>query len=298
MGSLIRELQAAAAQTRIPVAELLRHTKMAAKKLGAEPAFLEWVERELRGYGEGEAIPDYRKIISQVSGADRHGHERKLVFNDPKSERVVQTTALNQPLSELEYAVKSAEHSEIGFLLGAATAQELRKSFPHLMVFFRRANVGAVDHILNRVREIILDWALELEAAGVLGEDMSFSEQEKEKAQPVTPTIYAQNVVMARDIGAGASLFQQATTTAPVDLAQVAAFLHDVREALGRLPPDEREVAEANIAIAEAELASPAPREGKIRAALKSVASTIGSLALKDGAAATWAAIKAWLFND
>jgi hypothetical protein len=60
----------------------------------------------------------------------------------------------------------------------------------------------ALVEILDRVRTLILDWALELEQAGVLGTEFNFDMTEKSKAQAVTIDIGTIGA-FAGNLGAG-----------------------------------------------------------------------------------------------
>lgn len=151
-------------------------------------------------------------------------------------------------------------------------------------------NVVTLKGVTEKVRDIVLDWALELGRAGVTGEGMTFSDSDKKRAESITHNIYAQNVIVAGDQASVSAT--QTATQAPLDLKQVAEFLKELRGALGTLPADDREVAEGNIVMAEAELAKDEPREGKVRAALKALAPTMGNLTVGVAGSAVWDLIK------
>lgn len=66
---------------------------------------------------------------------------------------------------------------EIAGMLGMG-----RKHIPEIRWFF---SIGFVHGLINSVRQRILDWALDLEQKGILGEGLRFSQKEKEAA-PMT----------------------------------------------------------------------------------------------------------------
>jgi alkylation response protein AidB-like acyl-CoA dehydrogenase len=61
-----------------------------------------------------------------------------------------------------------------------------------VMEVFRVVDRAALAGILDSVRTRVLDWALQLEQDGILGEGMSFTNSDKQKAQ-ATQSIYIQN---------------------------------------------------------------------------------------------------------
>jgi len=50
---------------------------------------------------------------------------------------------------------------------------------------FRKFSIAQIAAVFDAVRNRILDWTLKLEAEGILGEGMTFTQKEKEAAQHV-----------------------------------------------------------------------------------------------------------------
>jgi AbiTii-like protein len=58
--------------------------------------------------------------------------------------------------------------------------------------------------IIDQVRSLVLDWALNLQKAGIMGSEVSFNDAEKEKAQAASTTIHIGSIgTMAGNIGQG-----------------------------------------------------------------------------------------------
>ena len=51
-----------------------------------------------------------------------------------------------------------------------------------------------------------MDWSLELEKSGILGEEMTFSNDEKKDAKPASQQFFAQNISMVGDISDNANV--------------------------------------------------------------------------------------------
>lgn len=226
-----------------------------------------------------------------LRGENEYGHAKRLVFSDPESFRLVNTMTFPNPLFELEEAVRNSKsNTDIAYMMQPEASAALRKKFPNVVIFYLEINVVTIKGIIEKVRNIVLDWALELGRAGVMGEGMSFSDSDKRRAESITHNIYAQNVIVAGDQASVSAT--QTATQAPLDLKQLAALLKELRADIARLPDEDREVAEATVAMAEDELAKDQPREGKVRAALKALAPTMGNLTIGVAGSAAWDAIK------
>ena|ERR1035441_2020405 len=76
--SLLREIQAAATESKVDISTVLRKAKILAVRL-QYPEFETWVDRELNGYVHGSSLPPYRVVPIEVRG---HICRRGLHWND------------------------------------------------------------------------------------------------------------------------------------------------------------------------------------------------------------------------
>ena len=121
---------------------------------------------------------------------------------------------------------------------------------------------GTIVRALDAVRNVVLDWAVELEQQGILGEGLSFTMQEK--ADAAAP---AMNVDNFFDTVHG-SQFQQGNTNAKQAISKgrwtnsVREVVAELRTKLRRLDIEELRARElqAEVATAEAQLESPEPK--------------------------------------
>src|SRR6516165_6953522 len=128
-------------------------------------------------------------------------------------------------------------------------------------------------NIVEQVRNLILNWSLKLEKAGVLGEDMHFSEQEKGDAKPVTQQFFIQNVGVLGSVTDQASVTNQQTAKTKIELdwGQVRDFLAQACAALPQLPEKAQEAIRPVLETIDGELKTETPSSPKIRAALGSL---------------------------
>jgi len=177
MGSLVESLQQDILQSRKSVTEILRTAKVISAKLGLTDISA-LIESELGGYTDGRAVPKYR----EMSGGNLY------VFNPVRGWGFAGTLGASdltyrtpQPASELEELAKAK-------FISTKCAQKFQLSEPFMMQFPQevRHSPMEIKRILEAIKEQILDWAIELEQRGILGEDMAFDKEEKQKAQHQT----------------------------------------------------------------------------------------------------------------
>jgi hypothetical protein len=92
--------------------------------------------------------------------------------------------------------------------------------------FSRHVPSTAMAGIIDKVRTIVLKWALELEKQGILGEGMTFSDAEKQKA--TSPSISIQNFMGEMRVNTG-------STDNSVNTVNISTIFSDVRDAVQQL---------------------------------------------------------------
>ena len=188
MTGLVEEIQALAIDHNSSVSDLLRKVKLAAVKLKLDEA-VEWVERELTGYTEREDVPDYRIIRGSIFSHTRfHGHV--ALGGDPESIISLSTQHLYEPIASLESLVKNKSGGTLMIKLDERLTHRINEfnRGPHHPIYIHFTS-SVIVTIIDRVRNMVLDWVVGLERQGIMGEGISFSVAEKEKAAAVGQTI-------------------------------------------------------------------------------------------------------------
>ncbi|WP_146038741.1 hypothetical protein [Paracoccus sp. SY] len=209
-GSLIGEILEAAITNKTSLAELLRMVKVAAHRLNL-PSIEDWVSKELDGYDDGSDVPDYRRISGQVV-AKHAMHGWHSIGGDPTIIKMLQERNLGGSIARLEAMLLEAKSSgnsgTFTMFLPADSVTTILgdKSFAYVAMG-TRFPVASISAILDRVRGKILDWAIEMEKQGVVGQGMSFSAKEKEDAARATTNITFSGPVgtIAGNLGTGNS---------------------------------------------------------------------------------------------
>lgn len=185
MSSLVEELQRDALDPQTSIPGLLRKVKLVAAKLRLE-GMGEWVDAELNGYAR--EVPSYRIKRGDVRWWNPyHGwlpvQGAEVIMSRLSEKRV------GESVSALEALAGSPDDSFHIPVSHDIAVKLLKIEFigtPKVAVFFHK---NVFTDILDQVRTRVLEWALELEKAGIVGEGVSFSPAEKERAADVNISI-------------------------------------------------------------------------------------------------------------
>lgn len=264
---MIVKLQQMAQDDKIPVATLLRNALVVATKLGLED-FKNWVNFELEGYADD--VPDYRRTNSRLMSWNMYTGWQPVQFEDAEVGEVFSKRGTTQPVSELEGLVRDRERKtalqmplpySVQKMLSEGTGFETQYT-----VFTDRASIL---RILDTVRTIILKWSLKLEETQVVGENMSFTPEEKRAAESVPQNLafYAPVTIQYGDQSSSTTV-----TVGTIDVRKVETFIDTLAESIGQIDElDNKEEMEADIATIKSQAQSPKPKWGIIKAALGSL---------------------------
>ncbi|MDO8048482.1 hypothetical protein O3301_08385 [Janthinobacterium sp. SUN211] len=182
--SVVIELQELASDGNNDIGDLLRKTLMVATKLKLTD-FRQWVLSELNGYkGEGRKnLPDYRIIRGELKA---HNPIRGLIpFQVPhQMHDILAEVKITESLHSLSQLLSIEGGGCIVYNFPPETEATLmsgQHSYAQLRPT-RSVGVNQVMAILGAVRTTILEWSLALEADGILGEGLLFSESERQAA--------------------------------------------------------------------------------------------------------------------
>lgn len=184
MSSLILELQRDAMDDKVPVSTLLRKALVVARKLNLEE-FGAWVEKELNGYQTGSKPPAYRTVAAEIRSFNPVYGWIPLVWPGEVPKEASQVN-VGPKVAEFEDILARAPQRKGPVTLGLPPAlEELINQFFNDYPFRSSFLVSdtSLQGILEAVRQYVLKWSLDLESKGILGENMSFTPEEKQKAE-------------------------------------------------------------------------------------------------------------------
>lgn len=170
MSSAIRNLQNSIVAGNQSVTQLLRQAKLIASKLRLND-IEKWVDLELNGYSVESELPPYRYCTSssievchpfrkwEFAGhfqIDLPLHQRIAELEDLAQDQVFYTTLPQQQAVDNPIGARWPQRVVI-------PCSQLKKT-------------------ISAITDELLRWTTELEKRGIIGEDMSFGEEEKQKA--------------------------------------------------------------------------------------------------------------------
>jgi hypothetical protein len=198
MASIIEQIQRDALDRSVRISDLLRRMKLAAVKLGLG-SLEDWVEHELNGY-EGVPVPKYRVIGGRPMCEQRH------IGRLPLTGCIERMSTRRMPFSVavLEEYANAPDDSRICFPFPDEVVKDINRQNNMVGVtVVLEVDRSAFVAILDRVRTLVLDWALEMEKAGVRGTEFSFDAADRAKAQQATNIYIGSIGTFAGNLGVG-----------------------------------------------------------------------------------------------
>jgi hypothetical protein len=284
MSSLVEELQRDALNPNIAVTEILRKCLVVATKLGIEE-FASWARLELDGYKERE-VPEYRIILGTPKVLNPYHGYQPIFFEDPVEAEFVSKMFFNQPIGEIEHSLVHSNRAGPGvFHVAFSPANE--KILIEMMQIPMKPSLevsgSQLHRIIDAVRNIILKWSIKLESDGILGDEMSFSREEKEKAHSITYNIknYIQGQFDHSQIQLESVNSVQKGSFQDLDLVELRKIITSLKGALDglELERDVKDELIAEIRTLESQTDSPKPKASILRESLISVRKILESAA-------------------
>lgn len=182
MSGLVDQLQSDALDQGSSVSALLRKVKVAAVKLALDDA-LGWVKQELDGYKDKDDLPDYRMTRGNpVAWNPYHGWQ-PIVFGDQELSEMFSEVSLFEAVGSFEALLKEDSSGTLLKPLPPGLVTQMNNVFgwdvPKAALQFPR---GSIVNVVEQVRNLVLDWSLELARAGINGEGMTFTMEERQRA--------------------------------------------------------------------------------------------------------------------
>ena len=179
MNGIVLELQKEVLDETVSIESLLRKAYLIAKKLKFKE-FEEWINQEQNGYNN--ALPEYRYINGEIKAWNPYHGWMPMIL--PKNiNDIVSCISLDSSISAITDAYNSSNDGSVCLNITSTMTEFLNaliKGRPTKYAFF--ASKSELYRIMSTVRNKILGWTLILEENGILGENMTFTEKEKEVA--------------------------------------------------------------------------------------------------------------------
>jgi len=281
LSGLVLELQRDALDSNIRVSDLLRKAFVVSRKLNITE-IQEWITHELNGYpNEDVIIPEYRKVYGTPKIWNPYHGWQPLNFGDVKIAEQLSHRKNSQAVGELDSLISKNDSGSLYIPYPQHIINWVIKEIgvplqPSLLVS-QTELIGILDNVRNKV----LDWSLELESQGVLGEGMSFTEKEKQAAHSVSYQTVNNIGSMSNSQLQQDSPNANQTLTINTDLGEVQKFIGNLKGQYAQLAlnASEKEELQAEIATLEHQLKSPNPKQIIVKESLKSVRAILEGIA-------------------
>ncbi len=184
MSGIVLELQREALDKDADIESLLRKAYVIAKKLKLKE-FEDWIQLEQNGYGSRE-VPEYRYVQGQIKARNPYYGWVPVVLSS-EIEKVISNVPAKEAISGLIDLYES-DNEFLAFNMNSDCNQSLSELVDFDTVFCIQFGKNQIYRIISTIQNKILDWALLLEENGIIGEGLSFTEEEIRKAEQ-TPII-------------------------------------------------------------------------------------------------------------
>lgn len=187
MNSLVLELQHDAAKGDTPLPDILRKARMVASKLKLTDVN-SWIAHELHGYPADCEVPEYRHLHGDVRAHNPYnGAMIPVRFREPEIQETISSCVIRQSIGSLFEATNtSSSYLQLPFPEQQMAAIRRTLGEDGWLLPFRKIDKTQIYSIFDAVRNRILDWTLKLESEGILGDGLTFSTQEKQRAAAMT----------------------------------------------------------------------------------------------------------------
>ena len=177
MVSLIEEVQNNCVSDNLSIVDMLRKSLILARRLKIEE-FEKWIKLELDGYNDIDELPKYRIIEGLLKAETAYGVK---VLQMPRSDlqNILQKRPYLKPISKIEELYNNHKSSTLELIYPLETIEMIQKGLNCESRPFLSVEPSEFKNILDTVKNTILEWTLRLQDDGIMGENFSFTENEK-----------------------------------------------------------------------------------------------------------------------
>ena len=273
MSSLIHSIQEEAISPKSSVTRLINMAKLAATKLGQDE-FAAWCQKELEGYETLDGMPEYRWVTGKVEGYNPvQGRWQPVFVPDPEMATAIGRRSVGTSLPALESLLQEQSSGELSMSLSPKTEAALLKGIGETVELSFHFGRSSITHIVETVRTTILNWTIELEKKGILGDGVTFSPSEKVQAGEMHFHIaHVQNVgVIGGQVKNSTIDLHQKANLATLDPKLLRDTVDEIARVTALLPDKVREQVESTLLSLKIEIAKPSIDETVVAKSLRFV---------------------------
>lgn len=268
---IVVELQKACLDPSVSVATILRRAKVIASKLGLDELNA-WIDSELNGYDcSMEDLPEHRKGVGQPKFFNPYHGWQPIHASDDWFGKIVRTVFLPKSISEIEHLIQMGDGDVLLMGYNPSISEAIQEQLPMRMEvalhFSKVEAVAALDFVRNKT----LEWALQLEQRGIVGEGFTFEAADRKEAAMVTNNIYGGTVGVLGQVAGNATNSGLVTINGPIDAASLVKLYEQFSASLAGLPDDAVKDLQPHLDSLKAESNSETPSKSMVSSALSSM---------------------------
>lgn len=191
MSSIVLELQKDLLGKDCDILQALRKAHVIAVKLHLTE-FDAWIQNELNGYkSKDDNFPDYRQMKGVLKAKNPRGRWIPAVIAGKNAQSLLNEVPVFESISALLDMEKKSKDGYFYCIYPPELLTELclytnAPTYMEIALFISTVNITS---LVDKVKNCLLEWTLELEEKGILGENMTFNEKETESAKGVSQQI-------------------------------------------------------------------------------------------------------------
>lgn len=182
--SFVVDLQKKAIDTNFDIVELVRTAYLISGKLGLSD-FNNWLEKELKGYGASDKLPNYRILNGRLYSDTGYG-KKPVILQDCEDsvEKLISESEMRLPITCIVDLINDQNSDYVEEKLSSECINEFNRASGNKNYnFFIWHDKYSFKRIIDAVRNIILDWSIKLENEGIIDNELIFSDRDKKLAQ-------------------------------------------------------------------------------------------------------------------
>lgn len=176
---IILELQSDILSSDTDILTLLRKARLIAKKLNVTQLD-DWLNNELNGYNNCD-VPNYRKATGILQAYNPYNGWIPILIDNAELQELLSTIYLTSAVPEL-VALTTSENKRLTQELPIELMLRLNQRSPLQTKYRKEFGVATLYNVLEQLKNSLLDWSILLENEGIVGENLTFTKEEKEIA--------------------------------------------------------------------------------------------------------------------
>ncbi|HPN32570.1 MAG TPA: hypothetical protein PKY81_16580 [bacterium] len=188
--ALVKSLQKDALNENIDISSLLRKAYVVAFKLNIDK-FIKWIEFEQNGYDAEKDLPIYRYAFGEVCVNNPYRGLVPIILSNLEGSEKLREKCIFQSIEEIKELIVNTNPENPSLLIRYPSKLEqlLMRGMSIRLIPYLVIDKSQLQKIISAVRNVILKWALNLEKDGIIGDDIEFTENEKEAAAKIVYNI-------------------------------------------------------------------------------------------------------------